>query len=300
MDNINKVVFKDDEEIFKTIQMWQWSYGQILQIEGLNLPEAVEIHFSLQEYGGEAEPRLGVTKDKITEVEIPKFILWKDSKYDYSAYAFIYPSDETSGETLRKIEFRVKARPKPKQEDEDTAKAIIAAVNKLAELKVNKPNTAEVGQVLIVKAVDENGVPTEFEAADQRGGSENIPTKTSQLTNDSDFQTGTQVTEKINQAISEKTHWRYEKADMLPEEGEKNVIYLIPSGSEENNSYNEYIFVDGIPELIGNTAIDLSGYVLEEDLPTALPNPKALKFTGAVTGSYNGLEEVTLDIPGGG
>lgn len=34
-----------------------------------------------------------------------------------------------------------------------------------------------------------------------------------------------------------------------------------------------------------------------EDMPTALPNPKALTFTGAVTGSYDGSEEKTINIP---
>ena len=33
------------------------------------------------------------------------------------------------------------------------------------------------------------------------------------------------------------------------------------------------------------------------DIPTALPNPNALNFTGAVTGSYNGSSAVTVKIP---
>ena len=36
------------------------------------------------------------------------------------------------------------------------------------------------------------------------------------------------------------------------------------------------------------------------DIPTALPNPNALTFTGAVTGSYDGSEPVTVNIPSGG
>ena len=35
-------------------------------------------------------------------------------------------------------------------------------------------------------------------------------------------------------------------------------------------------------------------------IPTALPNPNALTFTGAVTGSYNGSEPVTINIPESG
>ena len=33
------------------------------------------------------------------------------------------------------------------------------------------------------------------------------------------------------------------------------------------------------------------------DIPTALPNPNALTFTGAVTGSYDGTTPMTVNIP---
>lgn len=35
-------------------------------------------------------------------------------------------------------------------------------------------------------------------------------------------------------------------------------------------------------------------------IPTTLPNPNALTFTGAVTGSYDGSEALTVNIPSGG
>ena len=39
---------------------------------------------------------------------------------------------------------------------------------------------------------------------------------------------------------------------------------------------------------------------LAQEMPTALPNPNALTFTGAVTGSYDGSAAVTVEIPSGG
>lgn len=36
------------------------------------------------------------------------------------------------------------------------------------------------------------------------------------------------------------------------------------------------------------------------DIPTALPNPNALTFTGAVTGRYDGSDPLTVNIPSGG
>ena len=37
-----------------------------------------------------------------------------------------------------------------------------------------------------------------------------------------------------------------------------------------------------------------------KDIPTKLPNPSPLTFTGAVTGSYDGSEALTVEIPSGG
>ena len=39
---------------------------------------------------------------------------------------------------------------------------------------------------------------------------------------------------------------------------------------------------------------------LAEEMPTALPNPNALTFTGAVTGSYDGSAPLSVEIPSGG
>lgn len=44
---------------------------------------------------------------------------------------------------------------------------------------------------------------------------------------------------------------------------------------------------------------DLSGYAKTEDIPTTLPNPNALTFTGAATGTYDGSAPLTVNIPAG-
>ena len=49
-------------------------------------------------------------------------------------------------------------------------------------------------------------------------------------------------------------------------EGESNYIYLVPDGDSTNNVYAEYIYVNGAFECIGKTAVDLDGYLKEEDL----------------------------------
>lgn len=57
-----------------------------------------------------------------------------------------------------------------------------------------------------------------------------------------------------------------------------------------------------IPNTIARVADvpDVSGYAKTEDIPTTLPNPHALTFTGAVNATYDGSEAVSVDIPSGG
>lgn len=49
--------------------------------------------------------------------------------------------------------------------------------------------------------------------------------------------------------------------------GEDGVIYLVPTtSSETDNSYNEFIYVNGTFEKIGTTSVDLTGYLKETDI----------------------------------
>ena len=102
-----------------------------------------------------------------------------------------------------------------------------------------------------------------------------IPTKTSQLTNDANYITAAQAPV---QSVNSKT----------------GAVTLSAAD------------VSAIPSTLTGTA----GQVLTKtadgqewkdvDIPTALPNPNALTFTGAVTGSYDGSAAVSVEIPAGG
>lgn len=103
-----------------------------------------------------------------------------------------------------------------------------------------------------------------------------IPTKTSDLTNNSGFITKA-VNDLTNYYLKSKTYTKEEvqslisainsvtlqKVDSLPEPGKSNVIYLVPKSGSGNDIYDEYIFIDGKPEHIGSTQVDLSNYVQE-------------------------------------
>ena len=47
---------------------------------------------------------------------------------------------------------------------------------------------------------------------------------------------------------------------------DENTIYLLSNEGAGNNIYDEYIVVNGKPEKIGTTEVDLSGYVKSADL----------------------------------
>lgn len=128
--------------------LWKYDYGQILRIQGLALPTAVEIHFSKQEKGGESVTRIGTTKDGVTDVVIPDSMLEnRDTTADYKIYAFIYFTDSESGQTEYKISMSVKSRPKPEQfekpEDAELFREAIAEVNKSADSALQSKKEAE-------------------------------------------------------------------------------------------------------------------------------------------------------------
>lgn len=128
--------------------LWQYDYGQVLRIQGIKLPPAVEIHFSFQERGGESVTRVGTTRDNVTDVVIPDSMLENaDTTADYKIYAFIYLTDSESGQTEYKISMSVKSRPKPesfeKTEDAELFRQAITEVNKSADSALQSKKEAE-------------------------------------------------------------------------------------------------------------------------------------------------------------
>ena len=126
----------------------QYDYGQILRIQGLNLPAAVEIHFALQPKGGTSVTRIGTTKDGVTDVLIPDSMLENDdTPKDYSIYAFVYITDATSGKTEYRIVLDVKARPKPEvpggTDNPDIFHEAVQAVREAAEQAAESEKQAE-------------------------------------------------------------------------------------------------------------------------------------------------------------
>ena len=55
--------------------------------------------------------------------------------------------------------------------------------------------------------------------------------------------------------------------------------------------------LDNLKTILNAIKYLLTDYPKKKDIPTKFPNPNPLTFTGAVTGSYDGSEALTVEIP---
>lgn len=155
VNKIVTVVLKKDD-ISYADEAYQWNYGQILRIQGGNLPKVVEVHFSLEETSGTSVTRIGTTVDGVTEAPIPDSLLENNNcSQDYTIYAYIYIEDGITGRTEHEIAIPVKARTKPEvpgtpEEPElfrETVKAVNDAADRAEQAEQNaKASATEAGK----------------------------------------------------------------------------------------------------------------------------------------------------------
>lgn len=329
MDNIIECRLDSTyKEIYTGI--WQHDYGQILRITGVDLPKAVEVQFSLREASGGTITRIGTTVNGVTEVQIPDELLKNDGvARDYCIYAYVYVTDKKSGSTEYKIVLHVKSRPKPEEPTEEplpepnifheTVEAVNAsadrAENALKETKeirdnlnldlsekITRPQTAEVGQVLAVKEIDESGKPTVFEAEDVK-----VPTKTSELENDSGFLTehqdisGKLDKEKLPEAIDDalaqaKESGEFNGKDGAPgEKGEPGETTYIENPYDDTEIKKKIAVKVGYSEVVGNQLLMYADDTKEKLLATLeLPSGVEDVQINGTSIVENGIAEIPL------
>lgn len=299
MNNISIATFKCGSKSCELYGLWQYDYGQILRIQDLGLPPAVEIHFSLTEKGGTSVTRVGTTKDGVTDVVIPDSLLENDdASQDYWIYAFVYLTDDDSGSTEYKIAMKVKSRPRPeaidRPGDQELFREAIAAVNEAAERaenavnnlnadvseKVTRPDTAEVGQALVVKEIDETGKPITFEAQDMvevpkwaqkpekptytakevgaLPDDTKIPTKVSELENDKSYLTEPYDDTELKSEIATKI--------TAPENPEVGKVFRIKTVNEDGTFIGEW--ADGG---VANLDVQINGKSIVQDGVAEIP-----------------------------
>ena len=145
-----------------------------------------------------------------------------------------------------------------------------------------------------------------------------VPTKTSQLNNDSTFQTSAQVVAAINTAISKSGHASFQKVDAVPkaDAAQENILYLVMNTTTKH--YDIYAKIKGSSdsytmELLDDTTVDLSGKVDKvagkglstNDYTTAEKTKLAGIAEGAnkyvhpsYTAKTSGLYKLTVDATG--
>lgn len=175
-----------------------------------------------------------------------------------------------------------------------TSEVNTAITNKINTLDVTRedvPVTLDEGEYFISSLTQENGLvkakkvhfPTQFtvnlEYAQSIG----------------EVVTSQQLSQSIVDAVGKITSFEYKIVDSLPAttEGKKGVIYLVAhSGSTNQNSYDEYIFLpaEGSTsaryEKIGTTDIDLTPYAKKTDIPkkvSQLQNDSSFASTTGVS-----------------
>lgn len=120
------------------------------------------------------------------------------------------------------------------------------------------------GQPNVIESVKVNGVAQEVQ---DKAVNITVPTKVSELSNDSQFQTQSQVAS----AIAAADHMKRKIVDSTDEitldapDASQYIYMVLKSSTKNGDKYDEYMVLDGALEKVGDWAVDLSGYVQKEE-----------------------------------
>lgn len=131
-----------------------------------------------------------------------------------------------------------------------------------------KLNTVEeiVGKKSTGEGVASTGLIARVEALETRDGvlAGEIDALETSLTN---VYTKQETDSAIATAIAAVDHLSREIVETLPENANENVIYMVRrEGGTGQDVYNEYMYINGAWEIIGDTSVDLTGYAKTEDI----------------------------------
>lgn len=129
-----KVKFYENQTEQRVSPLYQWDYGQTLEIESSDLPSLIEVHFAC--YGmTEAIVRSCSVSDGVATVTIPDRCLEQSS----TITAWIYEITDTTGATTKIIQIPVLPRTRPSRTQEitqdvsDKYTELISEVNELID-----------------------------------------------------------------------------------------------------------------------------------------------------------------------
>ena len=126
-------------------------------------------------------------------------------------------------------------------------------------------NVAAGAQVNKIETIKVNGVVQDIKTKEV---DITVPTDNASLANGAGYQKAAEVQAAINEALSGITGIDFQIVSALPATGVKGTIYLMAHSHGTGDSYDEYIWLPTSSkfEKIGNTDIDLSGYLKKTDM----------------------------------
>lgn len=161
-----------------------------------------------------------------------------------------------------------------------------ASQTSVTELTTRVKNLEDVGaQANVIEKVKVNGAE---QTVTDKAVDITVPTKVSELSNDSKFQTDAEVAAAIAAADHMKRKIVNSTADIdLTAEDASQYIYMVKkSSTKTGDKYDEYMVLDGALEKVGDWEVDLSNYVQKDGNKVLSTND----FTNELLEKLNGIE----------
>jgi hypothetical protein len=153
--------------------------------------------------------------------------------------------------------------------------------------KAKLDGIADGAQVNVIETVKVNG--TAVTPGSSKDVDITVPTKVSDLTNDSKFQTEAEVAATVAAAdhLKRKKVASIDAIDLNAADADQ-YIYMVPkAGDQTGDKYDEYMVIDGAVERVGDWAVALSDYVEKEDGKGLSTND----FTDALKDKLDGIAD---------
>lgn len=249
--------------------LWQWDLNQQLTVAG----DCTEVH-----YLDRGAPSTLTVAVKDGKADIPNILLQKAGRL--VVYAYIIDAQDHHTKVCET--FGIAPRPKPAE-----------YVYTETEVKTWSDLQSQIGDLAnLVTEEKENLVAAINEVAADMSEGVALDTTLTQSGKAADAKA-------VGDALADKQP----KGDYLTQD---NLQSATDVALEQAKASGEFDGADG--KTAYRYAVE-SGYTgtetefaekLAKEMPTALPNPNALTFTGAVTGSYDGSAPLEVEIPSGG
>ena len=293
-------------------ELWQWDTGRTLAVDA----DCSQVHFSNKVFGRSID--VDVVNGVVT---IPDVLLQTDN--DLNVWAFVGTAE--NGYTKISKTFKVNRRNKPADyvftpPDQTTLAELSgrldrieesqdpdAIKNAVADYISKNPITVEETDPTVPAWAKEAQKPS-YTASEV--GADPSGTAAAQVAT---HNTGTDTHSDIRlliQGLTDRLNALADSDDATLDQLSEVVAYIKANRELIASITTDKVSVtDIVNNLVTNVAnkplsaaqgVALKALIDAISVPDKLPNPNALTFTGAVTGSYDGSEAVTVTIPSGG